>query len=220
MKGTRAGWLALLMLVASAGSMTALAVDDLYPICPLSLHMARAGREELRLELQLAETDRRTREEVFALVEELWQNEAVERLRYYRFKQDRDLARLSVEHHEHLLRRQVAILEQYRSTCDKKAREEEPERTERAINEAYFRYWKADCDSRSTQVGMDRVRLEFQQEFLSSVRELRKNEYASRVEVILAERKVDLARQRLDYDTRRLEICRKEVSALEKGEKD
>ena len=197
--------LLLLPQVAAAGGR------DL--LCTPALHEERVELEELRLGVGLARSDFEAYQKIYALIESLWEKEAIERMGWLRAKYDRDSAELSLARAEMLIERQEALVEQYEIVCEGSGELSSARR--RALDEAGERYLRADCDQQAKQVEVARVDLEFQKEWLASILDLREGDVATVQDVILAELELEQDELRLADATRRSAACREATGSEE-----
>jgi hypothetical protein len=184
--------------------------DAVDPICRVLLLEERSEREDLELAVELADSELTAAQEIFELLDALRKNDAVERLLFLTGKHDRDAARLERERSALLLERQDALIEQVRLLCKDVSAGGEGS----AYDRAYVRYLKADCGRLSKEAAIADVDLAYRREVLASVRDLRQNNVATRQDVILAERNVATARQRLDSGRVRTERCHEHLRQL------
>ena len=187
--------------------LPALAQDGLAALCPFLLQETQTDLDDLELAIQLDETRLLLAEEIFVLLDGLWQNDAVERLTYLEGKHHRDVAEVSLERARQRLVRQHAVLEQYRLVCSAAFAEEPAPKKQPALERAYQRYLEADCEVRALDVKVVEVNLGHHQENLKSILELRANEIASRLQVLLAERDVELMLKELEQARQRSARC-------------
>ena len=68
------------ILSALVVSSVTTADEAVHPICPLVLHQERVHRVERELAVDLAVSRLAAEESIFALVDQLWENDAVERM--------------------------------------------------------------------------------------------------------------------------------------------
>jgi len=215
----RAG-IAFFLGALTLGTSPILADETFLPGCRAVLHEEGVRRENRALDVGLAETRSAAAAEIYGLVAKLWEQENIERIIYLRAKRNRDLARLEVERAAKLLDRQTTYVEQLRLQCDlltdrgtKKDRQEDAE----AI---HLRYREADCDAHAASKAMAEVDLAYGREVLANVLDLRENKVATRQDVIIAERDVELSRKRLEDATRRVAACREELEKLRRASSD
>ena len=185
--------------------LPALAQDGLAALCPFLVQETQTDLDDLELAIQLDETRLELAEEIFVLLDGLWKNDAVERLTYLEGKHHRDVAKVSLDRARQRLVRQHAVVEQYRLVCSAGFVEEQEK--QRAVEQAYQRYLEADCEVRALDVAVVEVNLGHHQENLQSILELRANEIASRLQVLLAERDVELMLKELEQARQRSARC-------------
>ena len=203
--------LLVLLSVVLAAFSPLIAEDPSHPLCRLLLREEQAERDDLELEVGLAGAELTAAEEIFKLLDQLWKDDAVERILFLAGKHDRDAAKLEQEHRALLVERQDALIDQYRLLCDAPSGEIAEERRA-AVERTYQRYLGLECDRLAKEVAIARVDLAYRQEVLVSVRDLRENSVATRQDVVLAERNVELARKRNEHGSRRVENCRGEIA--------
>ena len=184
------------------------AQDGFAGLCPLFLQQMQTEREDLELAVQTDETLLEVAEEIFDLVDGLWQNDLFERLPYLGVKHRRDVAALGLELAQRRLGRQQTVVEQYRLACSVPSEQEQTSDDRRALEEAYQRYLDADCEVRVLDEAVFELDLEYHQEVLASARDLRQSDIASRQEVLFAERDVELTLQQLEQARQRTARCR------------
>ncbi len=175
--------------------LPALAQDGLAALCPFLVQETQTDLDDLELAVQLDETRLELAEEIFVLLDGLWKNDAVERLTYLEGKHHRDVAEVSLERARQRLVRQQAVVEQYRLACSPGLAED--------LERAHQRYLEADCEVRELDVAVVEVNLGHHRENLKSIVELRANEIASRLQVLLAERDVELMVKELEQARQR-----------------
>lgn len=183
------------------------AQDGIAALCPLYLEQTQTELEDLELAVQLDETRLEVAEEIFALLDELWRNDLVERLPYLAVKNNRDVAAVSLERARRQLDRQQAVLEQYRLACSAPSAQDQPSHDGRTPEEAHQRYLDADCHVRMLDVAVFEVDLEYHQEILRSALDLRQDDIASRQQVLFAERDVQVTLKRLEKARQRVVRC-------------
>ena len=195
------------ILGALVVSPLAAADEAVHPICPLVLHQERVDHEERELAVDLAVSRLAASESIFTLVDQLWENDAAERMVYLAAKHDRDVAEIQVKRQRLLLKRQEAEVEQYASVCSPlDSGETAPDRRARR-NETHRQYLQVDCHRIGKDLAIAEVDLAYRNELLASVRDLRKHNVATRPDVIRAERDVEMARKRVDQHGRRVREC-------------
>ena len=184
------------------------AQDGFAGLCPLFLHESQTKVEDLELAIEMEETRLQVAEEIFVLMDGLYQNEIVERLPYLSVKNSRDVAAVGLELARGRVDRQHAVVEQYGLACSAPSEQEQTSEDRRTLEEAYERYLETDCEVRALDVAVFDVDLEYRQVILESARDLRENDIASRQEVLRAERDVQLTQQQLELARRRAARCR------------
>ena len=187
-------------------SVTTAAVD-VHPICPLVLHQEQVNREERELAVDLAVSHLAASESIFTLVDQLWKDDAVERMVYLTVKHDHEVAEIEVRRQRLLLKRQEAVVEQYTSVCSPAGAEETAAGRPARLDEARRLYLQVDCHRIGKDLAIAEVDLTYLSELLASVRDLRKHEVATRLDVIRAERDLEMARKRVDHQGRRVQEC-------------
>jgi hypothetical protein len=198
--------LALVALLAGTGS--AYTQETPHPLCRAAILEEQVELEEARLQTDLSRSELDSYIEIFKLIEDLWKNDAIERMLYLQAKYDRDAARLTVDKAVLLLQRQEALIEQYRLACRDASGESD------AIDRAHLRYRTAHCATLVKDVEIATVNLEFDRVLLASVRELRAGKVATRPHVIRAELDVELEEKRLATAKKRVGACNDELPAL------
>lgn len=184
------------------------AQDGFSGLCPLFLQQQQTKLEDLELAIQMDETLMEVAEEIFVLVDGLWQNDLFERLPYLGVKHRRDVADISLQQARRRLGRQQAAVEQYRLACSAPPAQEQTSGDRRALEEAYERYLDSDCEVRALDVAAFEVDFEYHQELLNSALDLRRSDIASRQQVLFAERDVQLTLQQLEQARQRVARCR------------
>ena len=188
------------MLAALIVSLPAAAADSLHAICPLAVQQERVNREERELAVEIAEARLAAEESIFSLVDQLWKNDAVERIVYLISKHDRDVAAIEVKRRQLLLKRQEAEVEQLEITCSSQGSSAD-------LESAHRRYLQADCHRIGKELAIAELDLAFLSEFLASVQDLRKHGVATAQDVIRAERDVEMARKRVERHGPRVQEC-------------
>ena len=178
--------------------LPALPQDRFAELCPLFVQKNQDDLDDLELAIELNETQLLLAEEIFVLLDGLWQNDAVERLTYLEGKHHRDVAKVSLERARQRVVRQHAVVEQYRLACSAGVTEETASERQQALTRAFQTYVEADCEVRALDVTVVEVNLGHHQENLKSILELRASEIASRLQVLLAERDVELMLKELE----------------------
>ena len=195
----------ILSALAPASAATADRVE--HPICVLILHQERVELEERELAVDLAVSRLAADESIFALVDALWKEDLIERLRYLSAKHDRDVAVIDVKRRELLLQRQDALIEQLAITCSPPGDKETEADRDARRKEAHRHYLQADCHRIGKDLAIAEVDLAYRTEVLASVMDLRENDVATRQDVIRAEERVELARQRVEHHAPRVQAC-------------
>jgi hypothetical protein len=180
-------------------------------VCALVLHQEREERDDITLELDLARSQADAAQQVFVLLDGLWQNDALERMHWLRGKHHRDMTRLGVDLAQRLLEEQEAVVRQYDGLCAALLSGEDATEDRGAAEDIYARYRRADCEARAIEVELAKVDLEFHLEYLASVRDLRENDVATQPDVIFAERDVEMIRKRVARTEQRARRCREEL---------
>ena len=199
--------LVLFMFLLAGGSTPMMADKPLPALCDLVLEEEQIEMEEFRLDLDLARSGLAAYEEIYQLIEELWENDATERMIYLEARYDRDAARVSLERAVLIVVRQLALIEYYRAAC------RPPEGSEvgapaGALREIRSRYVEAHCKSLEKAVEASGIRLTFKRQLAESIHELRDGRVATRPDVILADLAVEQEEKRLEDAKTRTEICR------------
>jgi hypothetical protein len=174
-------------------------------ICDIAIHEEQQELEEARLAVDLARTDFNAFEEVFLLIDGLWEADAIPELVYLEARYDRNSARLVLERADLMLERQLALVDAYRLACGK----DKPSNTDGdSLQELLRRYRRTDCDQQAKAIKIAKTDLEFSRVLLKSVLSLRKGEVATKQDVIFAERDVERGTKRLVDAENRTAACR------------
>ena len=189
------------------GPLPVVAQEGFAGLCPLFLQQEQTELEDLELAIQQDETRLEVAEEIFVLLDGLWQNDLVERLPYLGVKHRRDAEKISLERARRRLDRQQAVVEQYRLACSTPLGQEQVSDDRRALEEAYQRYLDADCELRVLDVAVFEVDLEYYQEILQSAVDLRQSDIASRQQVLFAEQDAQLTLTQLEQARQRTARC-------------
>lgn len=197
MRTRRLGVIAPILIALSVPSV-AVADETFRLLCPLVLQQEQVDREEIELEIELADSRLAAAESIFALVDQLWETHMVERLVYLAAKHGRDVAEIEVKRQRLLEKRQEAEIEQFEIVCSGKTS---------GLEEARRRYRQADCHRIGKDLAIAEVDLAYRSEVLESIRDLRESNVTTQQAVIRAERDVELARERVDHQRRRVEAC-------------
>ena len=195
------------VVILLAGSTGALSGEPRPPLCDLALQEERLELDEFRLALELARSGLAAYEKIYLLIEELWENDATERMIYLEARFDRDAARVALDRADLMVLRQQALIEYYRLACRRQADSGSFD----SMRAARKRYWEAHCGSLSKAVEEAEIRLTFNRELLASVRDLRGGGVATRPDLILAELDVEQEEKRLEDAKTRVEACPNEV---------
>ncbi len=195
----------LLML----GMLPLIADDSAQPICRMQLHEEGVELTDAALEMDLSRSNLAAFEQIFKLIEGLRKIDGVDRMSYLRAKYDRDAARLSLEKADLILRRQSALIEQYRLICDGGNANLPADERGRALETSHRRYLQADCDAQAKAIEVADVNLTFNREWLASILDLRRGSVATAQDVIRAELDVEREEKSLADAKRRVEVCRR-----------
>ncbi len=181
-------------------------------VCVALLEDERVQLADYALEVELAEARLAAFEKIYALIDGLWQHEAIERLIWLEVRHDRDGARLELERARLILDRQQSFVERLRLGCVAS----DGDRAQK-IREARRRYLQADCDQQAKAVEAAKVHIAFGREWLGSIRALREGSIgtATAQDVILAELDVELEERRLADAKAHTEACRKAIASAE-----
>jgi len=175
-------------------------------ICDIAIHEEQQELEETRLAVDLARTDFNAFEEVFLLIDGLWEADAIPELVYLEARYDRNSAKLVLERADLMLVRQLALVDAYRLACG----EDKLSSTDgESLQELFRRYRRADCDQQAKAIEIAKTDLEFSHVMLKSVRSLRKGEVATKQDVIFAEHDVERETKKLADAESRTATCRK-----------
>jgi hypothetical protein len=183
-------------------------------ICQLVLEEERLERDDLDLNVRLTLSQMQAAERIHALLDDLWQKKAVERLLYLRGKHNREVTAIDHERARFMLERQDAALEQYRLVCEAfLGRETAGDKTRVAVDDALRKYRRANCDVLASDERRAGADLSYFEEVLLSVRDLRASDVGTEQDVILAERDVEMARTTQEQTRTRVARCRSEASS-------
>ena len=172
-------------------------------LCSIVRHQQQIHLEQAQLAARLAESRSAAADAIFALVDELRANDAVEPMVHLRAKFDRDSTVVEQKRQALLVKRQEAEVERYRLLC------ESPREGNAAAHrrEAVRLYRLADCHRIGKLLALAELELAYRQELLTSVRELRAGSVATQQDLIRAERDVELAQLRVTHHRPRVEAC-------------
>ena len=199
----------IIPLVFAITAVPVISQDLPTAVCEVLIHDENVELEDSRIDVDLARSNVEAYQKIFTMIEGLWEGRAIPRMDYIEAKYDLDAAKLELEQAGLTLERQAALVEQYRLICGSS----ESGRDE-AIREAYLRYRRADCDSKAKSIEVAATNLEFNREYLKSILDLKKDNYATDVQVIMAELDVELEEKRLADAKHRTKICRAERGDL------
>lgn len=202
----------LIALVSLVGFHPSQAADTILPVCPLALHEEALELQEAELQLRLYRSSFAAFDEIYNLVADLWEGEAIDRMSYLRARYDRDAAKLDLERADLQIIRQEALIEQLRLTCDHRSGGEDEE-LESEMERAYLAYRRADCDQQAKAIEIAETNLAFNQQWLASILELR-DQVSTLPDVIRARLEVKLEEQKRDDAIRRTKACRAEVGEI------
>jgi hypothetical protein len=179
-------------------------------VCTALLEDERAQMADYELEVELAQSKLAAFEKIYELIDSLRKQEAIEKMTWLKAQHDRDAARLGLERARLILARQQSHIERIRLGCAAP----DGDRA-RKIREAHRSYLEADCDQMAKAIEVAQVSLEFNREWLASIRELREGSTATATaqDVILAELDVKLEEQRLADARARTDACRKRMAS-------
>ena len=176
-------------------------------LCSLFLQQQAIELEDLEVAVRMDETRLAVAEEVFFLLDGMWQNDLVERLPYLGGRYRRDVAAINLDRSRAQLARQQAATQQYRLACAAQPEPDDDAEAAATADEAYQRYMTAECEVRALDVAAFEVELAYQEELLRSSVDLRQNDIASRQQVLFDERDVDLTRAQLEQARQRTVRC-------------
>ena len=196
-------------------TVPAIAQDLPASVCEVAIHEEYVELEDYRNAVDLAQSSYEAYLKIFEMIEGLYSANTIPRMDYVKGKYDRDAAKLELERSNLILERQDALVEQYRLVC--KTTESDNESNISAIQSEYLKYRQADCDSLSKGAEVAATNLEYNREYLQSILDLRKENFATRTQVILAELDVELEEKNLEDTQRRAASCRAELAELEDG---
>lgn len=181
------------------------------------LEEERQERDGVSLLLDLARSELVAAEEVYGLLARLWEDDAVERLRYLTGKHQRDSAAIEVERLEQMLAQQEAVIEQYQLICDAASSGSQSDEQRQAIDRAWQRYRRAQCETRARELALAEINLAYHLEVLASFRDLREHDVATRQDIVYSERDVEMSRKTLAQAKRLFESCRQDLGEAKPG---
>jgi hypothetical protein len=205
---------AVVAFLALGVSLAGPGPDPTQAVCMLVLHEERINLENAERTVDLARSTFEVRNKIYEMVAELYEGDAIDRMRYLRHKYNRDAAELELGRADIYLQRQRALIEQYGAACDAFAGEGDQRSKAEEIEQAYLRYREADCGIRTQEIEISRVNLEFNNELLASVLDLREAQVATLIEELDARLRVELEQKRLRWAEQRTEACRRELAGL------
>lgn len=213
-KNTGTLLLALVGILA-ASFLPAHAQDLAAPVCNVVVYDEQSELDDARIALELARSGFRTYEKIFEMIRRLWEAGTVPSMDYVKARYDRDAARLGLEKANLILERQAALVEQYRLICGVKDSDAGIQDRANATRKAYVRYRQTDCDSLAKGIEVAATNLEFNREYLKKILQLRQENNATQVQVILAELDVEREEKSLADAKHRTETCRANLVGLE-----
>jgi len=184
------------IVCALAFAAPAAAQEGFDGLCSLFLQQQTIEVEDLEATVQMDETRLAVAEEVFFLLDGMWQNDLVERLPYRGGKYRHDVAAITLERTRAQLDRQRAAVQQYRLACSATSEGGQDADAADTAEAAYTRYMVAECAVRTLDVVLPQVHRASQQ-----------NDIASRQQVLFDERDVDLTRVQLEQARQRAGRC-------------
>jgi len=205
----------LILLPSTSGSGAVKAEETNYPLCDLVIYEEMSELEDARIAVDLAKSDFAAYERIFEMIEGLWKAKTIPHMVYVEARYDRDAARLALEQSDLILERQAVLVEQYRLMCGQVDGTSYAKDKETALHYMYLRYRRLDCDALAKSAEIAETNLEFDREYLKSILKLRKQNNATKTQVILAELDVEREEKSLADAKRRTAICRTDLKALE-----
>ena len=184
-------------------------------VCEAAIHEENIELDDYKIAVDLAESNYEAYLKIFKMIEGLYSANTIPRMDYVKAKYDRDAAKLELERSNLILERQGALVEQYRLVCN--TAESDKEENKSAVQNEYLKYRRADCGSLAKGVEVAATNLEYNREYLQSILDLRKENFATRTQVILAELDVELEEKNLEDTKRRTASCQAELAELEAG---
>ncbi|MEJ2111674.1 MAG: hypothetical protein P8Z37_17545 [Acidobacteriota bacterium] len=170
-------------------------------------------QKDSEIAVELARSRYGAYEKIFKMIEGLWEGRTIPRMDYIKAKYDQDAARLELERYALILERQAALVEQYSLICSE--RDDKKEDLEETIWRTYLRYRKADCDALAKGVEVAATNLEYNREYLDNILKLRRENFATNTQVVLAELDVELEEKSLADAKQRSSECRSELSSID-----
>lgn len=167
-------------------------------LCELSLLRVVSEREQCELEIELARAELAATTEIHALIDALWQKDAIQRVLWLTARHARDVAQVELKRQELLLERYEAEHDYLASLC---AGGKKPRAESRA------RWEQAECHRLGKELAIAALDLAFHTALLDSANDLRQGDVATRQDVILAELAVARASERVESYRPRVEAC-------------
>lgn len=213
-------FLSAVLLTFGMGAQPAVAQDLPAAVCRLVIHDELAELEDARISVDLAKSSFSAYERIFKMIESLYGAQTVPRLEYLKARYDRDAAKLELESADLILERQESLVEQYRLICGGSGSGGGARDGAAAIRGAYLKYRRSDCDSLAKTIDAASTKLEYYREYLARMLDLRKQNFATHTQVILAELDVEQQEKSLADARRRTATCRAQLADLDGGGKD
>ncbi len=198
---------------ALEGTGTAQSLED--SVCGLGIYDENSELEDSRIAVDRSRSRYEAYEKIFRMIEGLWDGRAIPRMEYIKAKYDQDAARLDLERNSFMLERQAALVEQYRLIC--RRLQGSGSGLEQELRDAHLRYRKADCDALAKGIEVAAANLEYNREYLANILRLRKENFATDVQVVLAELDVELEEKSLADAERRASVCRADLAEMKQG---
>ena len=202
-------------LAVSAIAVSAAGQDIAANICAAEIHEESVKLDDYRHDVDLARSNYESYLKIFKMIESLHEGNTIPRMDYVKARFNRDATKLELEKAGLVVERQAALVEQYRLACGMS--EAKKQETGRAIRKVYLEYHRSDCDSLAKGAEVAATNLEYNREYLKSIKDLRKENQATQTQVILAELDVELEEKNLADEERRAASCRVEQEELEAG---
>lgn len=182
-------------------------------VCEVVIYDESTDLEDYMLTVDLARSNYDAYKRIFEMIEGLWDGKTIPRMDYIEAKHDLDASRLDLERSGLIVERQESLVEQYRLIC--KGAGSDRGAWEQAIRESYLRYRRADCDALAKGIEVAATNLEFNREYLKQIHKLRKENFATNTQVVMAELDVEREEKNLADAQRRTSACRAELANLE-----
>ena len=187
-------------------------------VCRLVIHDELAELEDARISVDLAKSSFSAYERIFKMIESLYGAETVPRMEYLKARYDRDAAKLELESADLILERQESLVQQYRLICGGSGPGGGVQDRSGAVRGAYLKYRRADCNSLAKTIDAASTKLEYYREYLARMLDLRKQNFATHTQVILAELDVEQQEKSLADARRRTATCRAQLADLDGGD--